>query len=409
MRPSAKTFLLCLLLCLATLAAGWRIGIAEERLRFEEPGNTAATGSGETLADPEKQADLSLLWRVWRLLQQNYVDPRALQPQKLVTGAIGGLVAGVGDPYTVFMPPKENREFHRALEGTLQGIGAELTLKDGFVTVVAPLKGSPAEKAGLAPGDVIDTVDGASLEGLTLNDVVDRVRGPRGTAVQLRIVRPGVPEPKLFTIKRDTITIPSVESRVITATGSQVGYVALNQFGDTSTREMEKALLSFKGKSLKGIVLDLRGNGGGYLDGAVDVVSMFLKTGEVVAVEGRGGVSERHDVTGDPLFPDLPLVVLIDQGTASASEITAGALQDHGRATVVGMKSFGKGTVQEVIDLPGGGSLRVTTAHWLTPKGKNLGKEGVQPDVTVERGKNDAPGKADAQLDRALQVVLKGK
>ncbi len=403
-----KTFLV-VLLPLLTLVAGMRMGVAYDRwMGGGGYGNEddVATGSGEVLADPEEEADLSLLWEVWRLLQRHYIDPGALTSRSLVEGAVAGLVAGVGDPYTVFMPAKANSEFRAALQGTLQGIGAELTLKEGMIVVVAPLRGSPAERAGLLPGDIVTHVDGQSLEGMTLDGAVSRIRGKKGTTVTLILLRSGEPEPLTLAIRRDSITVPSVEWKVLSASGSQVGYVALNQFGENSMKEVRQALWQIKDKPLKGLVLDLRNNGGGYLDGAVELTSMFLKEGEVVAVQSRGGETERQRVYGKPVLPDLPLVVLINQASASAAEIVPGALQDNGRATIVGMTSFGKGTVQEIVELPGGGSLRVTVARWLTPKGKNLAKEGVVPDVKVERQPGDMIGKKDAQLEAALKVLL---
>jgi carboxyl-terminal processing protease len=410
-RSSFPRLLLTVGLPLIMLVFGWQIGMVYERMLLQgEIGAPvtvgAGTGSGNVLADPQKTTDLSLLWNVWRLLQQHYVDPNALQPTKLTYGAIEGLVSGIGDPYTVFMPPEENTAFRQTLQGKLEGIGAELSVKDGAVMIVAPLKGSPAEKAGLLPNDVISRVNGQSVDGLTLNEVVDRIRGPKGSTVTLQVYRTSKPEPLTLTIVRDNVNVPTVESKLLTTSGGTLGYVALNQFGENSMNEVRDALNKFKDKNLKGIILDLRYNGGGYLDGAVDLVSMFLRQGEVVSVESRGGETDRHDVSGHPLFPDTPMVVLINQGSASASEIAAGALQDHRRATIIGMKSFGKGTVQEVIDLPGGSSLRVTVAHWLTPNGKNLGKEGVQPDIKVERGANDVIGKSDTQLTAAEDWLL---
>ena len=392
------------------LLAGWRMRGAFEQWQWQGDlyvGRGVATGSGVTVGDPEKQVDVSLLWNVWRLLQRSYVDPQALQTQQMLDGAVEGMVAGVGDPFTAYMPPAQNVEFRQTLEGTLEGIGAELNLVDGAVVIVSPLKNSPAERAGLLPGDIIAEVDKQKLDGLSLNDVVSRIRGKEGTRVTLQIYRGTNPQPLLFTITRASVTVPSVEEKILTWSGSQVGYVALNQFGDRSMQEVRDALTQIKAKPVKGIILDLRGNGGGYLDGAVDLASMFIKKGAVVTVKSRIEGDKESDVTGNPVFPDIPMAVLINQASASASEIVAGALQDNGRATIVGMKSYGKGTVQEVIEVPGGGSLRVTVARWYTPKGKNLSKEGVTPDVVVERAPDDAYGKKDTQLDVAVRTVLK--
>ncbi len=394
-----------------TLALGWQLGVSYEQNVLREA--TAKLnllygrgGSGTVLADPESEADLSLLYGVWRLLLNRYIAPEELTTQKMLFGAVDGLVRAIGDPYTVFMTPSQNRDFRQALEGKLQGIGAELAFRDGQVVVVAPLKGSPAQTAGVLPEDIIIEVDGIDITGENLNQVVQRIRGKKGTTVTIKIVREGSFNPLTLSIVRDNITIPSVESRLIESGSGSVAYIALNQFGDNSIDELRVALQGFMEQSPKGLIVDVRFNGGGYLESAVELTSLFLRQGMIVSVERREGEPEPHYAYGRPLAPDLPLVVLINQGSASASEIVAGALKDHKRATIIGMKSFGKGTVQEVIDLPGGSSLRVTTAHWLTPGGKNLGKEGVHPDIVVDRTAEDLQAERDPQLDAALEWLL---
>jgi carboxyl-terminal processing protease len=372
---------------------GWQLGARSEQ-------STQWRGTNDRAV-----LNLSLVQEVMRQLRDHYIDPAVLEPQKLVLGAAAGLTRAVGDPYTVFMDPAENKEFVQSLEGTLKGIGAELTMEESFVKVVAPLKNSPAARAGILPGDVITAVDGQLIEGLSLADVVMRIRGREGTSVTLTIFRKNQPDPLKFTIVREAIHIPSVESRIIATDRGPVGYVALNQFGSGSINEVRAAIRSFEREKLRGLVLDLRYNGGGYLDGAVDLASLFLKKGNVVTVETRGKEKEDRPVSGAPILPDLPLVVLINQGSASASEIAAGALQDWKRATILGMKSYGKGTVQEIIDLPGGSSLRVTIAKWLTPKGRDISKQGIEPDVKVDRTKEDFEKNRDPQLDRAVEVV----
>ena len=364
------------------------------------------TGSGQIVTDPENEVDMSLLWGVWRILIKHYIAPDELEATKLLFGAVEGMVRSVGDPYTVFMTPAQNKDFRQSLEGKLQGIGAELAFRDGLIVIVAPLKGSPAQKAGLLPEDVIIEVDGENIEGENLNQVVQRIRGQKGTTVTLTVDRPGALESKTFSIVRDEILIPSVESDLIETGSGALGYIALNQFGDTSIDEFQKSLKDLLGNDLEGLIVDVRYNGGGYLEGAVEMTSLFLRQGKVVSVERRGTEPEHHYVYGRPVAPDVPMVVLINQGSASASEIVAGALQDHKRATIIGMKSFGKGTVQEVLDLPGGSSLRVTTARWLTPNGKNLGKEGVHPDIVVDRSTEDFEAERDPQLDAAKEWLL---
>ncbi|MDD5056005.1 MAG: S41 family peptidase [Candidatus Peribacteraceae bacterium] len=365
------------------------------------------TGSGKVIdGDPEQTVDISLLWSVWRLLQKHYLMPDALTADTLVFGAVGGLVDAVGDPYTVFMTPKDTKSFQDSLSGTLEGIGAQLDLVEGEVTVVAPLKGSPAERAGLEPKDIITDVNGTNVSGMELDEVVKMIRGPKGTTVTLLFIRPPSQEKTEVTLTRENIHVPSVESKTIGTGADTIAVVTLNQFGDSSMQELRSALDAVAAQEVKGLVLDLRYNGGGYLEGAVDLVSFFVKSGTVVTVDRRADASEVHKVHGDPLLPDIPLAVLINQGSASASEIVAGALQDTKRATIIGQQSFGKGTVQEVLDLPGGSMLRVTVARWLTPAGHDLGKKGVTPDIVIDRTPEQFRQDQDPQLDAAKVWLL---
>lgn len=407
-------FAALIFLPLLTLALGWQLGMRVEQRELEEARRRLEqlygedAGSGALITDPEKEVDLSLLWGVWRLLLENYIDHKALKPTEMVYGAVGGLVNAVDDPYTLFMTPKENREFQQSLHGQLQGIGAELAVREEKIVIVAPLKGSPAEKAGLLPEDVILAIDDEPVKKTdTLQDVVERIRGKKGTSVTLSISRSSKPDPFDVTIMRADIQVPSVESETKQTPKGAIGILTINQFGSETIDEVERALKKMDTKAMKGMIIDLRFNGGGYLDGAVSLSSLFLREGKVVSVEGRNAPPQHHYVTGRPLLPNIPLVILINQGTASASEIVAGALQDHKRATVIGMKSFGKGTVQEVIDLPGGSSLRVTTSYWLRPSGAILEKEGITPDVTVDRLPEDIEAKRDPQLDAAVEWILK--
>ncbi len=407
-----RTFVLGLLPLIA-LALGFQIGasyqsheLLSERERIEDL--YALSGSGKTVeTDPEKEVDLSILWGVWRLLERHYVTPDELKMDAMVYGAVGGLVAAVGDPYTVFMTPPDTKTFEDALSGTLEGIGAQLDLINGQVVVIAPLKSSPAEKAGLLPQDIVMKVNDKELDGMSLDDVVGMIRGPKGSTVTIAVERKGKPDLVTLTVTRDAIHIPSVESKTQQTPQGTFGIVILNQFGDESIAEMKKALAAFP-KDVKGIVLDLRFNGGGYLDGATDLVSMFLKSGDVVTVQRRDVPPELHRVSGQTIFADTPLVVLINGGSASASEITAGALQDQKRATIIGTKSFGKGTVQEILDLPGGSTLRVTTAKWLTPAGHDISKKGITPDIIIDRSADEYRAGKDPQLEAAISV-LSGK
>jgi carboxyl-terminal processing protease len=396
---------------LLTLVLGWHLGTEYEDRQLRQTRQQwemlfmEQTGSGQLVSDPEREVNIELLWGVWRMMLRHYINPAELKSTPMLYGAIQGLVRAVGDPYSAFMTPAETAEFRESLQGHLEGIGAELTFKNDAVVVVAPLKASPAERAGLMSGDIIIEVDGEDVVDRSLSEVVKRIRGPKGTTVVLTVVR-GNGDPLTFSIVREEVVVPSVESKVLKLSTGSIAYIALNQFGDDTSAEIARAVREVTKQPVKGVILDLRNNGGGYLEKAVDVVSLFVTEGKVVAVEHREGVTDPSYVRGRALVPDLPLVVLINQGSASASEIVAGALQDLGRATIIGMTSFGKGTVQEVLDLPGGSSLRVTTARWLTPKGKNLGKEGVKPDIVVDRTAEDVKAGKDPQLEAAERWLL---
>ena len=392
------------LIGLVLFGLGVRLGNSLERLPWS-PVHTI-TGSGGVLTNPETEADLDQFWETWHVLLDTYIDPSEMETQKLLQGAVEGLVRGVGDPYTVFLTKKETQEFDDSLNGRLEGIGAELQEKEGIIIVTKPLKDSPAERGGLKPGDIILKVDGELVEGWTLSEVVSHVRGPHDTKVTLSILRKGNTQPIDLTFTRAEIRIPSLETSTQKTASGTVGVLALHQFGETSINEVETALKEFTKAKVNGVILDLRGDGGGYLDGAVGLTSLFLKEGVVVTVERRGGGKDVLRVTGNPLVPDLPLVVLIDGGSASASEIVAGALQDHKRATIVGEKSFGKGTVQEIYPLTSGDAVKVTIARWITPNGKNLGKESIVPDVTVAPSAVPAVT-VDMQLKRAIDVLFR--
>lgn len=396
-----------------TLLLGWQLGnryamvqYAEAQQRLEEM-LIGRSQSGAVVVNPKEDVNIELLWTTWRLLLANYLRPEEMDPQKMVEGAVAGMVSAVGDPYTLFMTARESDEFVNGLDGNLEGIGAELTADDGMVRIVRLIPGSPAERAGLLPEDLIMKVADENVPGLPLQDVIGRIRGPQGTPVRLEVARSrdGDIDTLQFTIVRDTIHIPSATYETKAGTGGSVGLLTVSQFGTETTAEIRELLTAADLSAVDGLVIDLRYNGGGYLDGAIDVASMFLREGRVVTVAGRSS-RDHHDATGSPLFPDIPLVILQNEGSASASEIVAGALQDHGRAVIVGTQSFGKGTVQEVIDLPGGTSLRVTTATWLTPDGTDLGKHGVTPDIVVDRTVEDLEADRDPQLDAALKALL---
>ncbi len=403
-----------IVLLLLTLAIGFHLGTRYQDLLLRNNSTVLEeslkqSGSGKLVVqDPEQEVNMTLFWQVWKLLQKRYVHPEAMTIQKMTYGAITGLVASLGDPYTLFMTPTDSKMFQDSLSGTLEGIGAQLDFSNGKVVVVAPLKGSPAERAGLTPKDVIAEVNGTSVAGLSLEEVVSKIRGPKNTSVTLGILHLGSGPLVQKTVSRESIHIPSVETKTVSDSRGDVLVVIVNQFGDDTVDGVRTALENITPKT-KGIILDLRFNGGGYLEGAVDIVSMFLQSGKVVTVERRNVPPESHLVSGHPLEPTRPLVVLVNGGSASASEITAGALQDQKRATIIGTQTFGKGTVQEVLELSGGSSLRVTVARWLTPAGHDLSKKGVTPDILLDRTLEQMKEGKDPQMEKAVQVLLEQK
>jgi len=325
-----------------------------------------------------------------------------IDAQKLLEGLKRGLVDATGDPYTEYFNPKEAKAFSEALSGTFIGIGAELgTNSENQVVIVSPLSGFPAERAGLRPKDVIAAVDGLSTSGLSVDSVVRKIRGDAGTEVVLTIVRDGG-KPFELSITRAKIDLPSVKHEIT----DNIGYLRINQFNEDTAELTRQAAEEFKAKAVVGVILDVRGNPGGYLSGAVSVSSLWLPEGTTVVSERRGKqVVETERSSGSSPLRGIPTVVLIDAGSASASEITAGALRDHGAATLVGVKSFGKGSVQQVQELSGGGQLKVTIARWYTPAGNNIDKEGISPDVEVKLSEADIKAANDRQKSRAIEII----
>lgn len=400
-----RTFFFITALCVLTFAAGYetsqiRAGKGTSALikRFvSSPTSGAVTG-----------ADFNRFWEVWKRLETSYVDPQALDYAKMTWGATKGLASSLDDPYTQYLPPEENKQATEDLNGSFYGVGIELGYRDGTLAVVAPIKGSPAEKAGVKAGDLILHIkdDARKLDidtqGMTLPTAVTHIRGDKGKPVILTLYRAGMDKATEFTLIRDEIVVPSVELTYVEKNGKKIAHLELHRFGGRTDREWDAKVAEIVAAKPAGVVLDLRNNPGGYLDGAVYVTSEFLSTGTIVKQEGRSN-SETYTVNRKGNLTGIPLVVLINKGSASASEITAGALQDSKRATIVGEQSFGKGTVQEVQDMADGSSLHVTVAKWLTPAGNWIHKNGITPDVKVELGDDTAK---DPQLDKAVETVL---
>ncbi len=373
--------------------------------------------------------DFNPFWNVWQKLLANYYDKSKLDQQKMLNGAISGMVQSLGDPFTLYLPPVENTNFKQGLAGQFSGIGAELGTQDKNIIIIAPLDGSPAEKSGIKAGDVILKVNGQSTAGWDLAKAVDQIRGEKGSKVILTVTHKDTQKQVDLTIIRDVITVKSVAMSISNAKCTDSGcsliakgdpckdatcvkyaYIRLSQFGDNTNQEWASMVKGIrdqlnKDKTIKGVVLDLRNNPGGYLTDAQFIASEFLPSGETVVTEDNGTIQTPLAVSRQGLLSQPKLVVLINKGSASASEIVAGALRDNKRAILVGETSFGKGTVQEAEDLGAGAGLHVTIAKWLTPNGTWVNGKGLTPDVSVQLDPKNPS--LDTQLEKAVSELLK--
>jgi carboxyl-terminal processing protease len=355
-----------------------------------------------TSMDP---VDFSLLWEVWNRLERDYIDPSKLDAQKMVYGAIAGMTSSLGDPYTVFLPPETKQRLNEDLQGEFDGVGIQLGYIDGQLAVITPLKDHPAIAAGVKPGDFILKIKDVQKKiekesiGMTAEEAVTIIRGKKGTSVTLELLTKGE-QPREVTLVRDTIEIPSVEMVVVENGGKQYAHVTLSRFGDKTFDEWEKTVEKIQAnKELDGIIMDMRSNPGGYLQAAIDISSDFFDGGVVVAQQGRS-TTQSYTTTRKPRVQNLPVIVLVDKGSASASEIVAGALRDRRGAKLVGEKTFGKGTVQDAQQLNNGAGLNITIGRWLTPSGKSIQEEGLSVDV-------EAPNKPDTDEDEGLAAAYK--
>lgn len=342
--------------------------------------------------------DLSAVQKTYQQLSANF-DGK-LDTQALIDGASRGLVAAAGDKFTVFMDAKEASQFDNDLSGNIGGgIGAEIGIRNDKPTIIRILEGNPAEKAGLMAGDVIVAVNGSSADGWTADKTASAVRGDVGTTVKLTVNRNG--EQKDYTVTRATVDNPSVESSI----KDGIGTLTISRFDDQTGTLARKAAENFKQQNVKGVILDLRDNGGGYITAAQDVASLWLNDQLVVSERTNGVTTDKLTSDKNPVLNGIPTVVLVNGDTASASEIVSGALQDYKMATLIGEKTYGKGTVQKVLDLGAGTKLKVTIARWYTPNGKNIDKQGITPDKTVKLSSDDANAGRDPQMDAARQQL----
>ena len=342
-------------------------------------------------------------WETWDVIHQQYVD-QPVDDVKLMRGAISGMLASLGDKHTSYMDPGQFQQINTQLAGQYEGIGAWVDITGEYLVITGPMPGAPAEKAGLKAGDKVIGVDGQSMQGMDGQVVLTKILGPAGTTVKLTIQRAGVGQPFDVSIVRARIIIPSIVSKMLE---KNVAYVRLNTFGESSSADLRKALQDLLANKPAGLVLDLRNNGGGYLTTAVDVVSQFIPQGKVVLYEvQKDGTRNTFSSKGGGLATVVPLVVLVNGGTASASEITAGAIQDYLRGQLVGVTTYGKGSVQIFLPLVDQqGAIRVTTARWLTPKERQIDEVGLTPDVEVKITQEDITAGRDPQLDKAIELL----
>jgi len=350
----------------------------------------------------EVPEEFNTLWEVWQFLSQDYVNKEAIDPEELSQGAIEGLLEALGDPYTHYLDVETYELALSDLEGSFEGIGAVVTMEDGGFTVVSPIAGSPAEEAGIRAGDRILEIDGETTSGMTLMEAVLKIRGPQGTMVSLLVLHQGEADPVVIEIIRERIDLDSVYLKMLP---DNIAHIQITYFSQYTSGELSAIVNDALSDGAVGIVLDLRGNPGGYLHIVVDVASQFLSSGVVLYEEDSEGNLEAWNAKPGGLATDLPLAVLVDGGSASASEVLAGALQDQERAPLIGTTTYGKGTVQVIHELSDGSALYMTTARWLTANGRQIEGEGLDPDFVVEITEEDIESGRDPQLEFAIEYI----
>lgn len=405
-----------ILLVVVGLAAEYRFGLFET-FALQNPNiasiqrNSARSRLTNTAVPQDKQADVSFdtFWEVWNYLERDYIEPEKIDAQNMVDGAIAGMTSALGDPYTVYLPPVDNQRSGEDLAGAFYGVGIELGYIDGILAAVSPLNGTPAEAAGVQAGDLIirvkDESKGIDEESAqwSLTKAVNTIRGPKGTPVVLTLVREGQPEPFEISINRGEIVVKSVELEMVEHAGKRVAHIKLSRFGERTDAEWDAVVnqIMIERSSLNGVILDMRNNPGGFFEGAIDVASEFIPSGAVVTQKGQF-IEQDYKVKGKARLANIPVEVLVNKGSASASEIVAGALRDRLGSKLIGTQTFGKGTVQDRRELSNGGGLHVTIARWLLPGGDWIHDEGIPVDIEVEQNRDTDE---DEQLLRAIEEI----
>jgi carboxyl-terminal processing protease len=393
----------------ATFSGGVWAGYAISKSSASVPapvGANPTTSSTSTSSTAGLDQLFQPFWQAWDNVHQ-YFYTQPVDDTKMMEGAIRGMMDSLGDPHTAYMDPMELQQINNQLVGSYDGIGAWVDASGTYLTIISPMPGYPAEKAGLQAGDEIIAVDGTSMVGVDPNVVLTHVLGLAGSTVTLTIQRKGVTAPFDVTLIREQITLHSVDGKML---DNNIAYISINIFGDTTTTELKSTLTTLLANKPVGLILDLRNNGGGLLQAGIEVASQFLAQGTVVIEEQANGARTSDAVIPGGLATTIPMVVLVNEGTASASEIVSGALQDYSRGLLVGVKTYGKGSVQDWINLANNqGAIRVTVEHWLTPNGRQINGVGLTPDIIIENTQADITAGKDPQLDRAIQAVLTGK
>lgn len=387
------------------VATGYFLPTRDAKPTQEAASPTPAITKG-TSTDTITPAELAGLfrpfWEAWDIVHSQYVD-QPVDDTLLVQGAIRGLLESLGDPHSLYMDPQVTKDENAILSGEYEGIGAWVDTGEEYLTIISPMTDSPAEKAGLLPGDKIIAVDGQDMTGMDPAAVRLKVLGPEGSVVVLTIVREGLEEPFDVSITRSKIVIPSVESKMLEG---NIAYVKLTLFGEDTASNLHAHLQTLMAQNPEGIILDLRNNGGGLITAAVSVASEFINEGTILYEKFGDGSLVDYPAESNGLAIGVPLVVLVNEGTASASEIVAGAIQDYGLGKLIGVTTYGKGSMQYWMPISDGGTVRVTVAKWLTPNKRTIDKIGLTPDMVVERTVEDMTADLDPQLDAAIQVLL---
>lgn len=393
-----------ILIVILSFLFGWQLGHRDVQIKWAN--FRPSVSITNNLPPKEINIDFKLFWDTWDLVSRSYLDKKTIDPEKLFYGAISGMVSALGDPYTVFLPPEQQKFSKDELTGSFEGVGIQLGFnKDKRLVAIAPLSSTPAEKGGIKPQDLILKIDDKETTNLTLPEAVGLIRGTKGTQVTLTILHEGETEPQSVVLTRDTIIVKSVEvSYKNTSSGKKVAIIKLTRFGERTQDEWNAVVADILSSNAEALVLDLRNNPGGFLEGAVFVASEFLDGGNVVLQENNEGKQTAFKINRVGKLTRLPMNVLINKGSASASEIVAGALQDRKRAKLIGEKSFGKGTIQEAQDLAEKTGIHITVAKWLTPNGRWVNDSGgIESDVIIESDKEDTT--KDPQLEKALEML----